>query len=52
MSKRMNGLEKDDRLYTYFEIECPCETNEKAEKLLETMTFEEIIDKVTEVANA
>ena len=43
---------KDDRPYTYFEIECPNETKEKAEELLETMTFEELIDKAMEATNA
>lgn len=43
---------KDDRTYTYFEIECPSETEEKAKRLIGDMTFEEFIDKIEKLMEA
>lgn len=44
--------EKDTRPWTYFEIECPSETEEKIKRLMGSMTFEEFVDKVEALMEA
>ena len=48
----MDELVKDDRHWTYFEIECPDDTEEKVKRLMGDMTFEEFIDKVEKLMEA